>query len=270
MGGPLRGETRHRQHSTPSAEPEPTTPELLRRFWEALGLQRDYYEEPDTPHPDPIFRMRTQPGFIFDDSFWEVFERFPFRICHVAYYGPERLEGETPPPPGVFELRWTLADLDRRDQALALAETAIVALDLSDEWSLEQTPAEAARDGMRKEGCAAVGGLEAVFLIATSGERGVTGSKLDRVADIASQILVDARHCDHEAHLQAERGLRGRLAEALRKRSMQGQHKAHYRNAKTGVPHSVHIDWAVCPGKPCASDRALIREAAQAEEAHDG
>ena len=79
----------------------------IKRFWDAFGSQREWLEEPRKVFDDPIYMMRTKPGFIFDDSFWGVFHSFPFKICHVAYYGPERLEdGDRMQDTGVFELRF--------------------------------------------------------------------------------------------------------------------------------------------------------------------
>lgn len=84
--------------------------EQVRQFWTALDLQQYYLSGycPAEYGPD-VYVMRTKPGFIFDDSFWEVFQSFPFKICHVAYYGPERiLEEDRREDTGVFELRWSL------------------------------------------------------------------------------------------------------------------------------------------------------------------
>jgi len=89
--------------------PDELTPqEVLDQFMRVLGSMADYFEMPWIPWPDPVFAIRTKPGFIFDDSFWEVFQAFPFMICHVAYYGPARIEdGDRHKDEGVFELRWT-------------------------------------------------------------------------------------------------------------------------------------------------------------------
>lgn len=80
------------------------------RFWNALGYQQVWLEEPREVYGDPIYMMRTKPGYIFDDSFWEVFHRFSFKVYHVAYYGPERLEDVDVDvrmqDTGVFELRF--------------------------------------------------------------------------------------------------------------------------------------------------------------------
>jgi hypothetical protein len=83
---------------------------VLAKFWNALGSQQDYFESPDVPFSDPIFRIRTRPGFIFDDSFWDVWHSFPFHVCHVAYYGPERQEDSTHEKRmadfGIYEMRF--------------------------------------------------------------------------------------------------------------------------------------------------------------------
>lgn len=77
------------------------------KFWNALGDQQEWLTEPQQVFDDPIYMMRTKSGFIFDDAFWEVFQSFPFKVCHVAYYGPERLEdGDRHQDSGFFELRF--------------------------------------------------------------------------------------------------------------------------------------------------------------------
>lgn len=80
------------------------------QLWDALGHQQEWFEMPQKVDDDgSVYMMRTVPGFIFDDSFWEVFQHFPFKICHVAYYGPARSEdlGDTRlQDRGIFELRF--------------------------------------------------------------------------------------------------------------------------------------------------------------------
>ena len=78
-------------------------------FWEMLGHQQEWFEIPQEVSDEPIYMMRAKAGFIFDDNFWEVFQSFPFKVCHVAYYGPERLEGgNRMQDTGIFELRFAL------------------------------------------------------------------------------------------------------------------------------------------------------------------
>lgn len=85
----------------------PPTQENIPSFWLALGRQQEWLTEPLKVFDDPIYMMRTQPGFIFDDAFWETFQSFPFKVCHVAYYGAERLEDEDRhKDTGIFELRF--------------------------------------------------------------------------------------------------------------------------------------------------------------------
>lgn len=80
---------------------------MVERFWSALGHQQEWLEVPQKVSEEPIYMVRTQPGFIFDDAFWEVFHTFPFKICHIAYYGPGRLEdGNRMRDTGIFELRF--------------------------------------------------------------------------------------------------------------------------------------------------------------------
>lgn len=79
------------------------------QFWAALGHQQKWLTAPQEVEDGPVYMMRTAAGFIFDDCFWEVFQGFPFKICHVAYYGPERLEdGNRMEDTGIFELRFAL------------------------------------------------------------------------------------------------------------------------------------------------------------------
>ncbi|KKL83648.1 hypothetical protein LCGC14_1972590 [marine sediment metagenome] len=96
---------------------------LTERFWQALGPQQEWLEKPQKVD-DYIYKMRTQPGFIFDDAFWETFHGFALKICHVAYYGPERLEDadHRKPYAGVFELRFALADTPACDAEKAVQE----------------------------------------------------------------------------------------------------------------------------------------------------
>ncbi len=68
---------------------------------------------------------------------------------------------------------------------------------------------EARLAGMREEGCAAIGMLEAVFTIATSDGAPGTDTKLGRITDLSSQILADASRCEDSAKL-------ARVVEALR------------------------------------------------------
>ena len=79
-------------------------------FWEALGPQQEWFEKPQEVSDGLVYKVRARPGYIFDDAFWAVFHCFPFKICHVAYYGPERLEDvdaqERMRDTGVFELRF--------------------------------------------------------------------------------------------------------------------------------------------------------------------
>ena len=96
------------RHVFRSPTPERDADAAGEAFWLALGVQQEYYDAPTKVHDDPIYCIRTRPGFIFDDNFWLTFQQFPFQICHVAYYGLERKEDEERrPPKGVFELRWT-------------------------------------------------------------------------------------------------------------------------------------------------------------------
>ena len=89
-----------------------TLDELTQQFWLTLDSQQAWLTEPVQAEWGPdVFLIQTAPGFIFDDAFWEIFQQFPFQICHVAYYGPERLlEEDRREDVGIFELRWSMAD----------------------------------------------------------------------------------------------------------------------------------------------------------------
>ena len=80
-------------------------------LWRALTIQQEWLTEPyAASDEDDVYILRTKPGFILDDSFWAVFQMFPFRICHVSYYGPERPEpnDNRMQETGIFEVRWSL------------------------------------------------------------------------------------------------------------------------------------------------------------------
>lgn len=85
-------------------------PRTIDSFWYALGSQQEYYEVPDIVQPDPVYRIRTKPGKLFDDCFWDAFHKFEdLHICHIAYYGPARSEDvpiEDPHGLGYYELRF--------------------------------------------------------------------------------------------------------------------------------------------------------------------
>ena len=93
----------------------------VEQFYQALGPQREWLEKPQKVD-DYVYKMRTRPGFIFDDAFWGTFHGFVFKICHVAYYGPERLEDadHRKPYAGVFELRFALANTPACDAEKAV------------------------------------------------------------------------------------------------------------------------------------------------------
>lgn len=69
------------------------------KFWWALGIQQEWMTRPEVMYDDGelIWKMTAKEGYCFDDAFWEVFEAFPFRICHVSYSGaPWSQEGGPP------------------------------------------------------------------------------------------------------------------------------------------------------------------------------
>ena len=63
------------------------------------------YGEPYIVYPDPIYAIRTQPGYIFDDTFWDVFHTYPFHICHVAWLAGEK----------VFEIRFRIDEAEVKE-----------------------------------------------------------------------------------------------------------------------------------------------------------
>lgn len=65
-------------------------------------LAPHYFERPYLAFPDPIFGIKTLPGYIFDDTFWDVFHAHPLHVCHVTRLtaGPQFDEGR------VFDIRF--------------------------------------------------------------------------------------------------------------------------------------------------------------------
>lgn len=45
---------------------------------------KEIFEEPYVAFPWPIFGINTRPGYIFDDTFWDVFHVHPLHVCHVT------------------------------------------------------------------------------------------------------------------------------------------------------------------------------------------
>ena len=86
---------------------------LDRDFWEALGIQQEWINPPQLMYDEgeTIWKITAKEGYLFDDAFWQVFERFPFRICHVSYSGAE-WSNEGGPPEMV--MRFTMRDEDVR------------------------------------------------------------------------------------------------------------------------------------------------------------
>lgn len=85
------------------------TMEKAAEFWDALDIQQEWMNPPTLvqKEPQPIWKMTTKEGYLFDDAFWEVFQSFPFKICHVSYSGaPWSLEGGSPE----MVVRFTLFD----------------------------------------------------------------------------------------------------------------------------------------------------------------
>ena len=82
---------------------------LIRSLWKALGEQQEWLEAITLTEEGDVAILRTRPGYIFDDAFWDVFQGVHATICHVAYYGPERAEdGDRFRDSGIFELRFSL------------------------------------------------------------------------------------------------------------------------------------------------------------------
>ncbi len=72
---------------------------------QAAGISQ-YYDEPYLAFPEPIWGITTRPGFIFDDSFWDVFHSLALHICHVTVLVNE---GENFGLERAFDLRFKLA-----------------------------------------------------------------------------------------------------------------------------------------------------------------
>lgn len=78
---------------------------IVEAFWDALGIQQQWINKPELMWDDPIWKITAKEGFLFDDSFWGVFARFPFRICHVSYSGAPWSQESGPPE---MVMRFTL------------------------------------------------------------------------------------------------------------------------------------------------------------------
>lgn len=76
-------------------------------FWRALGKNQEYYTKPEKVYDDPIYRIKTKDAFMFDDGFWEVFQAYPFKICHITFLDV-LLTGEGGSDEKVFDLRFAL------------------------------------------------------------------------------------------------------------------------------------------------------------------
>jgi len=79
---------------------------IVGAFFEDLLASRpdtaEFFEKPYVAFSDPIFGINTQPGYIFDDVFWDVFHTHPLHVCHVT-----RLTNGPQFDPGrVFEIRF--------------------------------------------------------------------------------------------------------------------------------------------------------------------
>lgn len=88
----------------------PHSTEIVAQFWRALGDEREYYTEPEMVYEDPVFRIKTRHRLMFDDYFWEIFQCYPFKICHItfltAYLTGNNREGNE----RVFDLRFAVYD----------------------------------------------------------------------------------------------------------------------------------------------------------------
>lgn len=62
----------------------------------------EWYGEPYIAYSDPIYGIKTLPGFIFDDAFWDVFHSYPFHICHICWLDDEK----------VYEIRFKPVERD--------------------------------------------------------------------------------------------------------------------------------------------------------------
>ena len=67
-----------------------------------VGLDGGEFFETFIAH-DHIYGIKTKKDYIFDDAFWEIFESYPFYICHVAWLPAEE----------VYELRFGLKGVDK-------------------------------------------------------------------------------------------------------------------------------------------------------------
>jgi hypothetical protein len=63
------------------------------------------YGKPRVVYPYPIFSIKTLPGYIFDDTFWDVFHAYPLHICHIAWLAEE----------AAFEIRFKVDETEENN-----------------------------------------------------------------------------------------------------------------------------------------------------------
>lgn len=65
---------------------------MVKKFWEEL--KKAYgdvsselmFTTPEKCWEDEhIYAIKTKEDFIFDDTFWDVFHKYPFHICHISW-----------------------------------------------------------------------------------------------------------------------------------------------------------------------------------------
>lgn len=89
--------------------------EIIKQFTNELEEMQQkaggyrFFTEPEQVFPNEnVYKVLTKKDYIFDDAFWEIFDKYPFCICHVAFYGTrESPESQN----GYFDLRFDLRKL---------------------------------------------------------------------------------------------------------------------------------------------------------------
>ena len=58
------------------------------KFWNELKKegQNKFFTKPILCRKsDIVYKIQTKDDFIFEDSFWDVFHKYSFHICHINY-----------------------------------------------------------------------------------------------------------------------------------------------------------------------------------------
>lgn len=59
----------------------------VKDFWKELKRKnKKFFTKPDLCWKDEaIYKIQTKEDYTFEDSFWDIFHKYPFHICHINY-----------------------------------------------------------------------------------------------------------------------------------------------------------------------------------------